>query len=75
MTQRILIVGAGFAGLWSALGAMRVFDCGSARDFRRGGRDRTAAGAASAPALARSGSARHDGAVGRTVRRVRHPIR
>ena len=26
MTQRILIVGAGFAGLWSALGAVRVLD-------------------------------------------------
>jgi len=26
MTQRILIVGAGFAGLWSALGAVRILD-------------------------------------------------
>jgi NADH dehydrogenase len=26
MTQRILIIGAGFAGLWSALGAARVLD-------------------------------------------------
>ncbi len=26
MTQRILVVGAGFAGLWSALGAVRVID-------------------------------------------------
>ena len=26
MTQRILIIGAGFAGIWSALGAARVLD-------------------------------------------------
>ena len=26
MTQRILIVGAGFAGMWTALGAARVLE-------------------------------------------------
>jgi len=32
MTRRILIVGAGFAGLWSALGAARVLDGSSRAD-------------------------------------------
>ena len=53
MKQRILIVGAGFAGMWSALSAVRQLDR-QGRDDVEGRGARAAARAAHPPAFLRA---------------------